>query len=62
MAESIADLAFSSLAAVNFFLGIVGVIQVSRIVMYNQSQKGSPLTVEAVKEDVKEEVKAIVKP
>jgi len=27
------------LAAVNFFLGLVGVVQVSRIVMYNQSQK-----------------------
>ena len=27
------------LAAVNFFLGLVGIVQVSRIVMYNQSQK-----------------------
>ncbi len=28
-----------SLAAVNFFLGLVGVVQVSRILMYQQSQK-----------------------
>lgn len=33
---------------------MVGVIQVSRIVMYNQSQKGAPLKIEEVKEEVKE--------
>ncbi|KAJ5484842.1 mitochondrial pyruvate carrier 2 [Penicillium diatomitis] len=36
------------LAAVNFFLGCVGVVQVSRILMWQRSQKGS--TIEAVKE------------
>ena len=29
----------NSLAAVNFFLGVVGVIQVSRILMWQQAQK-----------------------
>ena len=43
-----ANLMFSnSLAAVNFFLGLVGVIQVSRIVSYNMSHKDEP-----AKEDV----------
>lgn len=47
------------LAAVNFFLGLVGVVQVSRIAMYHQSQKNaSPVAVEEAKEDVKEAVKA----
>lgn len=48
----------------NFFLGCVGVIQVSRIVMYNQSHKGLPSTTDEVKEEVKEgvkEVKAAIK-
>ena len=44
------------LAAVNFFLGIVGVVQCSRIAMYHQSQKA--LTAGKA-EDVKEE--AVVK-
>ena len=38
----------SSLAAVNFFLGCVGVVQVSRIFLWQRSQKGSSL--EAAKE------------
>ncbi|KAK3393206.1 hypothetical protein B0H63DRAFT_457742 [Podospora didyma] len=46
------------LAAVNFFLGLVGVVQVSRIAMYHQAQKGLPPVVEEVKEEVKEAVKA----
>ena len=44
---------FSSLAAVNFFLGCVGIIQVSRILMYQQSVK-SGSTTEVVKEDAKD--------
>lgn len=46
----------NSLAAVNFFLGIVGVIQVSRIVAYNMSQKGETVgnQVKEAKEDVKD--------
>jgi hypothetical protein len=48
----------NSLAAVNFFLGVVGVVQCSRILMWQQSQKGLP---QAVKEDVKAEVNAAVK-
>jgi hypothetical protein len=45
-----------SLAAVNFFLGIVGVVQVSRIVSYNMSQKNKTVgdQVEEAKESVKE--------
>jgi mitochondrial pyruvate carrier 2 len=42
------------LAAVNFCLAIVGTIQVSRILAYQSSQKGSA---EKMVEDVKEEVK-----
>ena len=34
-----ADLTMNSLAAVNFFLGCVGVTQVSRIFLYQQSLK-----------------------
>ncbi|KAK0655810.1 hypothetical protein B0T16DRAFT_397759 [Cercophora newfieldiana] len=44
------------LAAVNFFLGMVGVIQVSRIVMYNQSQKA--IKAKADEEAPKEVVQA----
>jgi len=49
------------LAAVNFFLGIVGVIQVSRIVSYNMSQKGESVgdQVESAKEDVKDVAKGL---
>lgn len=59
------------LATVNFFLGIVGVIQVSRIVTYNYSVKGQTAekqlesakdsavsAAEGLKDDVKEIVKA----
>lgn len=48
------------LAAVNFFLGIVGVVQCTRIFMWHQSQKNKtlPEKVEEVKEEVKEAVKA----
>lgn len=40
------------LAAVNFFLGIVGVVQVSRILMYQASQKDKTV-VDEVKDAVK---------
>ncbi|KAK4042501.1 hypothetical protein C8A01DRAFT_44513 [Parachaetomium inaequale] len=40
------------LAAVNFFLGVVGVVQCSRILMWQQSQKGLPEAAEEVKEAV----------
>jgi len=43
-----------SLAAVNFFLGMVGVVQVSRILMYQQAQK-------ALKEKEEAEASAAVK-
>ncbi|KAI0120671.1 hypothetical protein BJ170DRAFT_159678 [Xylariales sp. AK1849] len=42
------------LAAVNFFLGIVGVVQLSRIAMYHQSLKGVPPVVDEVKAEAKE--------
>ena len=49
------------LASVNFFLGLVGVVQVSRIVMYNSSQK--KLTageqIEAAKEGAVESAKGL---
>lgn len=43
-----AQLTDARLAAVNFFLGCVGVVQVSRIFLWQRSQKGSSL--EAAKE------------
>jgi FMN-dependent NADH-azoreductase len=43
------------LAAVNFFLGIVGIVQMSRIAIYKMNQGENPIA-EAVAE-VKEEVK-----
>lgn len=46
--EKSPQLTYSRLAAVNFFLGCVGVVQVSRIFMWQRSQKGSSL--EAAKE------------
>ncbi|GJC85568.1 putative mitochondrial pyruvate carrier 2 [Colletotrichum liriopes] len=46
-----------SLAAVNFFLGVVGVVQCSRILMWQSSQKKSAGELaQEVKEDVKEAV------
>ncbi|EQL00270.1 UPF0041 domain protein [Ophiocordyceps sinensis CO18] len=47
------------LAAVNFFLGIVGIIQLTRIGMHESSKNKS---VSAVVDDVKADVKANVKP
>lgn len=48
-----------SLAAVNFFLGLVGIVQVSRILMYESAKKkGLAEVVEDVKKDVKDQVKA----
>lgn len=44
------------LAAVNFFLGIVGVVQVSRILMWQSSQKDKTLA-EEVNDEVKDAVK-----
>ncbi|KUJ23393.1 UPF0041-domain-containing protein [Mollisia scopiformis] len=51
------------LAAVNFFLGIVGVVQVSRIVSYNYSQKGKTATeqLEEAKESAVDVAKGIKK-
>lgn len=46
------------LAAVNFFLGAVGVVQVTRILMWQNSQKALPPVVESVKEEVKDAVKS----
>lgn len=52
----------TSLATVNFFLGVVGITQVTRILLWRNSQKGSIAeTVEDVKEEVKQDVKEIVK-
>lgn len=49
----------NSLAAVNFFLGIVGTIQVSRILMYQASQKDAVLpAIEEKVEEVKDAVKS----
>ncbi len=42
----------SSLAAVNFFLGIVGIVQCTRIGLYHQSQKALESKSEEVKEAV----------
>jgi len=50
-----------SLAAVNFFLGIVGVVQVSRIVSYNLSHKGETVgeQVAEATEDVRDAAKGL---
>lgn len=45
------------LAAVNFFLGIVGVVQVSRIMSYNMSQKGQTVDDQLI--DAKKDVKDV---
>ncbi|KAI5464062.1 hypothetical protein BGZ63DRAFT_376822 [Mariannaea sp. PMI_226] len=44
------------LATVNFFLGIVGLVQISRIINYEYSKKDS--AIEEVKEEAKEAIKA----
>jgi hypothetical protein len=51
------------LAAVNFFLGVVGVVQVSRIVAYNASQKGQTAGqhVEELKEGAADTAKGLKK-
>ena len=47
------------LAAVNFFLAGVGIVQCTRILLWQQSQKNSlPAVAADIKEDVKEAVKA----
>ncbi|KAI1392588.1 UPF0041-domain-containing protein [Hypoxylon trugodes] len=46
------------LAAVNFFLGIVGITQVARIAIYRSSQKNLPAAVESEATQVKEAVKS----
>lgn len=48
------------LAAVNFFLGVVGVVQVTRIMLWRSSQKNNPTVADAVAE-VKDEAKEAVK-
>lgn len=45
------------LAAVNFFLGVVGVVQVTRIMLWRSSQKNKG-AVEEAKDEVKEAVKS----
>ncbi|KAK4151329.1 hypothetical protein C8A00DRAFT_17258 [Chaetomidium leptoderma] len=47
------------LAAVNFFLGIVGVVQCTRIGLWHQSQKALTDNAESLKDQVKEEVKDV---
>lgn len=49
-----ANTVYHSLAAVNFFLGCVGLIQTSRILLYRSSLKGDSVGQEA-KEAAKEE-------
>lgn len=52
----------NSLATVNFFLGVVGVIQVGRILSYNYKTKneGAAAQLEEAKEGVKEDIKGVV--
>ncbi|KAI0173655.1 UPF0041-domain-containing protein [Hypoxylon sp. FL1284] len=45
------------LAAVNFFLGCVGITQLTRIAMYHSSQKKLPETAEAKAGEVKDAIK-----
>ena len=47
-----------SLAAVNFFLGLVGIVQVSRIAMYHSAHKEEAAKVEATKEAAEETIKS----
>ena len=54
----------TSLAAVNFFLGLVGLVQISRIAMYESEKKKNGGLVEDVKQEVaevKEEIKEKIK-
>ena len=50
-AHSIADTRYS-LAAVNFFLGIVGITQVGRIMAYQRTLKNQP-TSKTLEDDIK---------
>ncbi len=54
-------LTHNRLASVNFFLGLVGVVQVSRIFAYNASQKKltAGQQVDAVKEGAVESAKGL---
>ncbi|ROT37631.1 UPF0041-domain-containing protein [Sodiomyces alkalinus F11] len=45
------------LAAVNFFMGMVGIVQLTRIFLHEQSKKGVVGAVQEIKEEVKQEVK-----
>lgn len=46
----------ASLATVNAFLAVVGIVQVTRIGLWHQSQKNAPSVVSEVKEEAKEKV------
>jgi hypothetical protein len=59
MLDPILTVLGNRLATVNFFLGVVGVVQVSRILMYNAEQKKKGALGQKV-EEVKEDVKAAV--
>lgn len=49
-----------SLATVNFFLGCVGIVQVSRILLWRRSPEGkAALAAEAAKENVKDGVESV---
>ena len=49
------------MAAVNFFLGLVGIVQVSRIVMYRQSQAALEAQAKEEVTDAKVAIKEAVK-
>lgn len=52
--------AMSSLAAVNFFLGCVGVVQVSRIFLYRRSLEGSSTeAAKSMEHEVADSAKAV---
>ena len=50
-----------SLATVNFFLAIVGIVQLTRIGMYESGKKSAGQVVADVKEDVKKNVEVVKK-
>jgi hypothetical protein len=50
----------NSLAAVNFFLGCVGAVQVTRIIMWQRSQDGSAAaTAKTLESEAADSVKAV---
>jgi hypothetical protein len=53
-------LTISSLAAVNFFLGVVGVIQVTRILRWRMSPEGKAALAKAEAEAAAEKASVIV--